>query len=239
MKKHTKIIIAFLLIIIVALCGITLYMIYIKQASDREYEEQQTLYKTIKPEETLQKSDYLAGCLAINSDTVGWIYIPGTEIDFPVVQCEDNEFYLKHNFYKEYSELGVPFLDYRCAGDFSDFVSIIYGHHIKGGMLFSGLDYYKQQDYLDTHKTGTLITPDKINNIQFFACVITQNDNDLYNVIFLNEAEKRSYIEQIQNQAVTWEDIDVEELLSKHFILLSTCSYEYEDARTILVGYVE
>ena len=97
----------------------------------------------------------------INPDIVGWIYIERTEINYPVVQGNDNQYYLKHLFSGEWNGSGCIFLDSRNRADFSDRHSIIYGHHMKNGSMFSGLTEYKKQEFYDSHSVALLLTPDK------------------------------------------------------------------------------
>ncbi len=240
MKKRRLIIIIVVLVLILAGILTAIFYLYDKGGQiEREYETKLQVYEGIKPEGVQTDVNYLADCLSINPDTVAWITIPDTEIDFPVVQGEDNSYYLNHGFEKEISSLGVPFLDYRVSGDFTDFNSIIYGHHIKGGMMFSGLDKYKDEDYFLSHRTGYLTTGDRIYTIHFVACMVSESDGIAYKAVFLTEREKSDYLEQISDKALVLNDFSIEFLGNKQMITLSTCSYEFEDARTVVIGYLE
>ncbi len=85
-----------------------------------------------------------------NEDMVGWIAIDGTKLNYPVMQTKNNpNFYLKRNFEKEYSDLGVPYIQENCDILNSDNL-IIYGHHIKGGKMFGALESYKSDRYSQT-----------------------------------------------------------------------------------------
>ncbi len=196
----------------------------------------------VSGEETLGDSDadkgYLSDALAVNPDTVAWIYIPDTEIDFPVMQTDDNEYYLRHAFSGLYSVYGCPFLDMRNNADFTDFVSIIYGHNTVNDTVFAPLLEFTDQEYLENHDSGLLILNDEIYRVNFFACSVTDSNSELYTVAFTSKAGKQAYIEEIKNTAVSFTDID-EELSDERLLLLSTCSEEYENARTILIGSLE
>ena len=88
-----------------------------------------------------------------NEDMVGWIAIDGTKLNYPVMQTKNNpNFYLKKNFEKEYSDLGVPYIQENCDILNSDNL-IIYGHHIKGGKMFGALESYKSKSFYEKHKT--------------------------------------------------------------------------------------
>ena len=98
---------------------------------------------------------------SINSDCVAWIRIDGTAIDYPVVQGYDNSFYLKHLFDGEWNGAGCIFLDSRVEPDLSDRHSVLYGHHMKNGTMFSDIAKYKDQTYYENHATGMILTPSK------------------------------------------------------------------------------
>lgn len=94
-----------------------------------------------------------AEVFAQNDDLIGWISIPGTRIDYPVMQTKDNpDFYLKHAFDKSYSNYGVPYAAENCDADISDNM-VIYGHHMNNGSMFSDLCKYESEDFYKEHKT--------------------------------------------------------------------------------------
>ena len=103
------------------------------------------------------ESQHVAGLKEINEDCVAWIYIEDTAINYPVVQGSDNSFYLKHLIDGKWNSAGCIFLDFRVDSNISDRHSIIYGHHMKDGTMFSGLTKYKKQDYYEAHPEGLLI----------------------------------------------------------------------------------
>ncbi len=114
----------------------------------------------------------------INTDIVGWIYIDNTDINYPIVQGKDNSYYLKHFFDKNYSSYGCVFLDCYNSFEFSDYNSVIYGHYMKNGTMFSSLTKYKNQEYYDTHPQAILVTPNQNYIIDIFAgYVASTNDN--------------------------------------------------------------
>ncbi len=236
-RKRLKTIIC-VLVILIALTGVALllwqYWLHIKE--QRQIDKQQSLYVSAAPTDS---GGYLADALAINSDTVAWLTIPDTVIDFPIVQCDDNEYYLHHGFDKSEYSWGCPFLDYRCSGDFSDFNSIIYGHHIRNGQVFSGLVDFQSQSYLDAHPTGTLTLPDEICTITFIACVNVKSDSFLYSVVHPGRSDRKLYLQTIKEQALSKIDFKPSKLADERLVVLSTCSYEFSEARTALVGLIE
>lgn len=96
----------------------------------------------------------------LSEDTVAWITIDGTTIDYPVMQGVDNTEYLNKNAYGDYSLSGAIFLDSGNAPDFSDDYSVLYGHHMAGGFMFGALDSFIDGAYLRSHSSGTLTVSD-------------------------------------------------------------------------------
>ena len=91
------------------------------------------------------------GLLKINDDLVGWIYIDGTNVDYPIVHGPDNNFYLYKMFDGNYNRSGSIFMDGANSADFSDKHTLIHGHHMKNDTMFSGLPKYKDQQFYAQH----------------------------------------------------------------------------------------
>ena len=108
----------------------------------------------------------------ITDDMVAWLTIDGTDIDYPVMQGENNTRYLNTDPFGEYSLSGSIFLDSRCSPDFSYEYSVIYGHHMDYGKMFGALDDFLNGDYLKERSTGTLMVgrnAGKVYDIEVFA----------------------------------------------------------------------
>ena len=104
-----------------------------------------------------------------NTDMVGWLSIAGTNINYPVMQTPNNpNYYLKHNFEKEYSDLGTPYVQENCDLLTSDNL-VIYGHHIKGQKMFGALENYKSKDFYEEHKTFRFDTLTKRGEYEIIA----------------------------------------------------------------------
>ena len=112
-------------------------------------------------------------------DSVAWITLDDTSIDYPVMQGEDNMEYIDKDPYGNYSLSGSIFLDSRNDPEFKDDYSLIYGHHMEGGLMFGSLDKYFEKSYLEKHRTGTLITKNEIYRIEIFAVVHLLSTNTL------------------------------------------------------------
>lgn len=168
-----------------------------------------------------------------NPDIVAWIYIEGTKINYPIVQGEDNRYYLKHLFSGEWNGSSCIFLDFRNDASFADRHSIIYGHHMKNGTMFTDLDKYKKQEFFDEHPVALLITPDKNYKVDFFAGYVAAPQDDAWEIGF-TEAEFEVWLQNAADRSCFTSEIAPN--ISAHILTLSTCSYEFDDARFVLVG---
>lgn len=170
----------------------------------------------------------------INPDIVGWLYCEGTQINYPVVQGGDNTYYLDHLFDGTQNANGCLFLDSRVDASFSSVHSIIYGHHMRSGAMFAALDGYKRQSFYDAHRAMLLITPDATYDVQLFAAYVADPSEDAWEVSFANDGEIQTWIDAAIAQSTFTSD--VKPTPGDRLLTLSTCSYEFGDARFVVVG---
>lgn len=168
-----------------------------------------------------------------NEDVVGWIYCEDTPINFPVVQAEDNDYYLRRLIDGTWNSSGTLFADYRNAADFSDSNTIIYGHNMKNKGMFGTLSNYKEQSYYDEHPLMWLLTPDGNYKVELIAGYVTSSTSEIYS-IGQPEEEVLALAEQSIEKSTFISDVQV--LQGDRFVTLSTCSYEYDNARYVLIG---
>ena len=174
------------------------------------------------------------GLKSVNSDVIGWIYVPDTEINYPIVHTSDNDYYLDHLVDRTQNPAGAIFLDTRNPSDFSDLHSIIYGHHMKNGSMFAALKGYKKQDFFDGHKTGYLITQDAAYSIDFFAGHVANVEENAWQLDFDNAEDFSNWIKSLKEISAFKSDIEPQ--YGDRIFTLSTCSYEFDDARFVLSG---
>ena len=174
------------------------------------------------------------GLKSVNSDVIGWIYVPDTEINYPIVHTSDNDYYLDHLVDRTQNPAGAIFLDTRNPSDFSDLHSIIYGHHMKNGSMFAALKGYKKQDFFDGHKTGYLITQDAAYSIDFFAGHVANVEENAWQLDFDDAADFDNWIKSLKE--ISTFKSDIEPQYGDRIFTLSTCSYEFDDARFVLSG---
>lgn len=149
-------------------------------AADTETEpktpEEPETGEAAEPEEALRD---LSKLFAENGECIGWLSIPDTAIDYPVMHTpEAPQKYLRCNFYGEYSQSGVPFLDYRCRTDGNTL--LIYGHNMKNGTMFSDLKKYLDGDFLESHRTIELQTADGLRRYTVAEVKVTDTSDEWY-----------------------------------------------------------
>lgn len=217
-------------------CAYRMASYYLADLKSRQVAEDISKYVRVTPTPGLDKDSVHAqlqvdfpALRRINEDVVAWLYGPDTEINYPVVQGKDNEEYLYLLPDRTWNVNGSLFLDYRCSPDFSDDVSIIYGHHMKTGAMFGGLVQYKEQSYYETHPCFYLITPDQKYRVELFAGCIVRADAPLYQDDVTRES-LRDCIDQ-STFAPT-----VDSVPEGPILVLSTCTYEFKNARYVVMG---
>ncbi len=168
-----------------------------------------------------------------NGDIVGWIYCADTPINYPIVQSEDNDYYLHRLLNGKYNVNGSIFLDYRNHSQFADFNSVVYGHNMKTGEMFGSLVKYKEQSYYDAHPILYLLTPSQSYKVELYAGYITASDADVY-ALEHTENNSEAFLRYAAEHSTFRSDIAVTQ--NDKFITLSTCSYEYENARYVVIG---
>jgi len=169
-----------------------------------------------------------------NPDVIAWLVIPGTDIDYPVVQTGDNEYYLHRGAQKELNKNGALFLDYRVHADFSDFSNVIYGHHMKSGRMFQNLVKFREKDFFDSHTSGALYTPGNTWRLEIFAVAVIAQNSEWYEYAFASLGEKETHMQRIEASAAHYRDAGF--AADDRIVILSTCSYEYEGARTVIAA---
>ena len=164
-----------------------------------------------------------------NSDIVGWIYCPDTPINYPVVKGKDNNQYLRTDLKGKYLVSGTIFADYRNGNVGEDSNYIVYGHNMKNSTMFGTLVKYKEQSYYDAHPILYFLTPENNYIIELCAGSVVKRDSDIYKTT-LNENTVADFIAKSTFKSTV--TIEKEE----NIITLSTCSYEFNNARYVLIG---
>lgn len=177
----------------------------------------------------------LSQLVAQYPDVVGWIYVPATNIDYPFVQASDNSYYLHRNLAGSYLYSGTPFLDHACASDFSDKNSVLYGHNMKNGTMFSTLGNYKRSDVFSENQYFYIILPDRTLTVEIFACSVINSYSPESSFVY-NVFPGDSFIEDLRSSARCFRELDFAD--SDRYVTISTCDYEFSGARVVLTGRI-
>jgi sortase B len=195
------------------------------------------------PAQTPQEPVMLAQYRALyeqNTDMAGWIRVDGTGIDYPVMYTAD-DFYLSHGFDKAESRSGVPFIDKRCAIVPFGTNTIIYGHHMKNGTMFAGLERYEDEDFFEKHPTVRFYTLYEQREYEIIAVFKSQiyrkSDTVFKHYNFLNAEDAAAYDEYIANiKALSLYDTGVTAAYRDELITLATCAYHTENGQFVVVA---
>ncbi len=169
-----------------------------------------------------------------NPDIVAWIYCPDTPVSFPVVQGEDNDYYLTHLVDGQKNPSGSIFLDSRCSDDFSDINSIIYGHNMKSDAMFGSLTEYESQQYYDRHSLMYILTPEGDYRLELISGCYVPADWEGYSLSD-HGAELRELLDHMSSQFVA----EYEPEDHDRYVTLSTCSDDRNDLRFVLIGVLK
>ncbi|ELC8443189.1 class B sortase [Clostridium perfringens] len=195
--------------------------------SIKEYNDSKKIYQEIR-----DKKENI-DLYSINSDYIGWINIENTTIDYPIVKGDNNEFYLTRDFNKQYLKTGSIFMDYRNEG-FKDRNVVIYGHNMKDNSMFGSLDKFKDLDYLRKNKYISITTKDDEKFIyEIFGVYVTSaDDTECISINFNKEEDFCKYIDRILNKSIYNLNVDIKS--TDKILTLSTCSYEFSNARLVI-----
>lgn len=173
-----------------------------------------------------------------NSDFIGWLRIDGTGIDYPVMQSKDDpDFYLKHNFSKEYSRFGIPYMQENC--DLSSDNIIIYGHNIKSKSMFNELTKYKDKDFYTAHKYITFDTLDEHRTYEVIAAfkTVAYSDSGFQYYAFVNTNTVEEFDDYVAKcKALSFYDTGFTAEYGDKLLTLSTCEYSQKNGRFVVVA---
>lgn len=176
----------------------------------------------------------LAPLFEKNADCIGWVYIEGTAVDYPVMHTPtEPQRYLRKNFDKEYSTAGVPFLKGKCTLDCDHL--ILYGHNMKNGTMFSDITQYRNKDYCTEHPVIEFETAEGMKQYTVFAVVYVKNNDGWYDFHTAdNETEFNEKIEEIKHRALY--DTGITPEYGQQLLTLSTCYGATKSDRIIVIG---
>ena len=239
MKKTVKFIVKIIdhmvnltaLLLVLMTMFLSCYMLWdsnqVYQAADaKNYEAYIPTEKHTKSFEELQK---------INPDIIGWIRVNETNINYPLLQAEDDDTYMNTDAEGRYSLSGAIFLHCANKPDFSDFNNIIYGHHMEKHMMFGDVGLFTEKKYFDEHPYGNLFFDGKDHGIEFYALLQADAYNEkIFSVCADTSEARQAYLQEIEANALHRRNLKITE--NDHLVLLITCTSEMTNGRNILVG---
>jgi sortase B len=139
---------------------------------------------------------------AVNPDIVAWVLIPGTNINYPIVQGDDNDYYLTHLSDDSYSRSGAVFLDSLSPSGLDGANNMIYGHNMRDGSMFANINKFTSQDFFDAHRTIYLCTPERNMELQTFACERMSGNAPIRIFQFATNDDLQDYVQTLLANAV-------------------------------------
>ena len=174
----------------------------------------------------------------INPDVFAWLTVFGTGIDYPVVQGEDNLYYVSRDAKGNFSIAGSIFLDSGSCRDFTDFSSIFYGHHMARDAMFGEIEHFVDREYFDARRYGMLFFNEREHGLEFFAFVHTDaHNNEIFRTGITEQEEQQEYLNMLLQTAIHTRG-DVSVTVDDRIVLLSTCSAASTNGRDILIGRI-
>lgn len=243
-RRILRIIRIVLIVIFLVAAGNIAKTYYEYEKADTIYSDMQNEYVETKVEASQEKeataekkepsiSVDFSALLARNEDVVGWLYCPDTVINYPVVRGEDNDEYLHADLDGKYLKSGTLFVDYRNEEVGDDYNYIIYGHSMKNGTMFHDLTKYKDKAHYEAHPVLYYLTPEGNYELELFIGTVLDGNDKIYSYN-LTEEEFRTLLNDYRRKSSFSSDIAPEE--NDIIVTLSTCSYEFDNARYVVIG---
>ena len=242
----------FITCLIVIICGASylFYDFYQKNTDKKKIEEinneivanNEEVNEVAKKEVSTANMEKVKEYKAINDEVIGWIKIEDTKINFPVLQNEDNNYYLTHDYKKDSNKYGSIFLKKEC--DINDMNSnlLIYGHNMKDEEMFNCLLNYQNKGYYEQHKTIQITTENEEREYEIISAfksrIFYEDEKDVfrfyYTYGFKDENEYQHYIANVKK--IQLYDTGVTANFGEQLVTLITCEYSQENGRMVVVG---
>ncbi|HEY5557986.1 class B sortase [Acetobacterium sp.] len=216
------------ILILVFICGIGYYVYPLIMKG-----QQKQMIIDIAQGEITKNSDTIdfEGLKALNPETVGWVSIEGTPLDYPVVQTDNNDYYLSHNFEKNPAIEGTVFLDAVCDSKKSR-NDILYGHYMRDETMFGVLWQYQDEAFLKEHNLIKYDRPSDSGEWEIFSVYTTEADYDYRQPEFANDNDFISYMNRVKDRSIY--DTGVVLNPTDSVLTLSTCIYTFDNARFVV-----
>lgn len=167
-----------------------------------------------------------------NEDVIGWIVIPDTMLNYPLMRGEDNEYYLNHDWEKNPNVGGAIFMEQSNDADFSDFNTVIYGHRMKNGSMFGSLKYYSSESFWEAHPYIYILDDAGVHRYEIFAAYEATLEHSTYQIGFSGDASKQKFLDDCKEDSVI--DTGTVPTIDDRIITLSTCTGNGHSSRWVV-----
>jgi len=174
----------------------------------------------------------LSALREVNPDVAGWLLLPGADVSQPVLQGEDNDYYLKHSWERKWSSGGAIFLDYRNSPGFDDFHAIIYGHRMNNGSMFGSLQQYEDPDFWRENPSIYLASEAAVYRYDIFAVWEPGVTSPVYGPAPETEEERRDFALLCRDASLI--DTGIVPGPEDRLLTLSTCVEKGHDTRWVV-----
>jgi len=211
------------------------YSAYRVWGISRDYSAEAEMHELVMEYKPLQEETVNQGVIDLREkypDAVGWLTVANTNIDYPFVWYKDNDYYLRRDLDGNYALAGTLFMDCRCKADFTSQNTIIYGHHMKNSSMFGTLKSFADNDFFAANPYGAIYLPHETLALEFFAyLVVYHTDEEIYSADLSED-----YLAYVEQKARQYRGVGLTD--GDRIVTLSTCSYEFNNARMVLLAKV-
>ena len=247
-RKILFVLLAVFLLTFVVSGGLLLHVLLEYEKADEFYTalQEEVVEKAVIPppvngEETSPEKETASAPVTVNfekllkknRDVVGWIYSEDTVISYPVVQAKDNKTYLHKSLDGSYLRSGTVFIDYRNKAVGEDKNYLIYGHDMRNDSMFGSLSEYKKQKYYEAHPVMYYLTSEGVYRIELAIGAVVETGEMIYHTNPDQEAFAK-YLAKLKSKSTFRSDVEL--TTEDRIVTLSTCSYEFDNARYIVIG---
>ena len=229
-KKKTNIIsiiLLFIFIILLFYSGTKIVIWYMNNQNNKKISDEIAEFVTVDETKEDNEEKYVIDFEKLkekNSDVVAWLKVNGTNIETTVVKTTDNDYYLTHNFNKEYNSAGWIFADYKNKVDGTDKNLVIYGHNMRDNSMFGSLKWVINEDWYNNedNKYITLVTENETQIYEVFSVYQIEEEDYYIQTNFNTEKEFSTFLETIKKRSKKDFNVDVNK--EDNILTLSTCA---------------
>ncbi len=232
-KIFTNIIIVILVIIFIVSGYFVVTEIYEYRKAQNEYGDIQDIMNLNGELSKNLLKDNFNKLKGENEDYVGYIFIENTNISYPIMQSTNNAYYLDRTFEETYNASGSIFLDYQHDSNFNDTNTTLYGHNMKDGSMFHDIVDFRDKDFFEENRYIKIYLEEEIYTYEIFSVALYEATDSYYKGAY-SDRELDSLLNLIENKSLHYKDLNLNE--ADKILTLSTCEYDFEDARLALHG---